>query len=438
MEDTMPRPPKLDPEKALADALAEVVRLFPPEDIRLVAQETGFIQRLRKIDPVVFFWNLILGFSCSAQRTLDALRRQFQTIADVDLVPSSFLDRFSPNLVRFLKTLLERAWKSFCQTSPLTGPLAQFADISIFDGTIVTLFKSLSRIFPGVKSPAAAKITVVMSVRNYNAKSIHIFPGSKADTETVRLGPWVKNHLLLFDLGYFKYQIFARILKNGGSFVSRLKKGANPLIVKVHKTYRGNAISMEGKRLQDVLPALKRQEIDVEVEVSFKHRIYAGEERKDTLQFRLVGRMNAETREYHLYLTNLPENAFSPEQISRLYRGRWFIELLFKELKSRYALDVIKTSKVEVVEALIYAGLLTLTVSKAMFQMYQKAMIRSHRRMTPLRWAAIFYEQVPRLMIRILKKSGVEVSLGDLLAQSMLEAEDPTPDRERLEDVWDL
>ena len=41
-------------------------------------------------------------------------------------------------------------------------------------------------------------------------------------------------------------------------------------------------------------------------------------------------------------------------------------------------------------------------------------------------------------MIRILKKSGVNVSLGDLLAQSMLEAEDPTPDRERPEDVWNL
>lgn len=438
MEDTMPRPPKLDPEKTLADALTEVVRLFPPENIRLAAQETGFIKRLRKVDPVVFFWNLILGFSCSAQRTLDALRRQFQTIADVDLVPSSFLDRFSPNLVKFLRTLLERAWKNFSQTSPLTGPLTQFTDISIFDSTIVTLFKSLSRIFPGVKSPAAAKLLVVMSIRSYNAKSIHIFPGSKADTETLRLGPWVKNHLLLFDLGYFKYQIFARILENGGSFVSRLKKGANPLIVKVHQIHRGNAIPMEGKHLQDVLYSLKRQEIDVEVEVSFKRRIYNEEERKDTLRLRLVGMMNAETGEYHLYLTNLPETTFSAEQISQLYRGRWFIELLFKELKSRYALDVIQTSKQEVVEALIYAGLLTLTVSKAMFLIYQRAMIRSHRKMTPLRWATIFYEQVSRLMIRILKTSGVNISMEALLAQSMLEAEDPTPDRERLEDVWNL
>jgi putative transposase len=33
------------------------------------------------------------------------------------------------------------------------------------------------------------------------------------------------------------------------------------------------------------------------------------------------------------------------KDITKLYGARWDIELLFKELKSRYALDVIETKK---------------------------------------------------------------------------------------------
>ena len=45
-----------------------------------------------------------------------------------------------------------------------------------------------------------------------------------------RLGPWVRGKLLLMDLGYFAYELFARIADNGGFFLSRLKGNANPLI----------------------------------------------------------------------------------------------------------------------------------------------------------------------------------------------------------------
>jgi putative transposase len=53
----------------------------------------------------------------------------------------------------------------------------------------------------------------------------------------LRVGPWVKDIILLFDLGFYKYQLFSRIAENGGFFVSRLKSNSNPLIVGVNLTY---------------------------------------------------------------------------------------------------------------------------------------------------------------------------------------------------------
>ncbi|MGD0955162.1 MAG: transposase [Methanotrichaceae archaeon] len=33
-----------------------------------------------------------------------------------------------------------------------------------------------------------------------------------------------------------------------------------------------------------------------------------------------------------------------PEEVARLYGARWEVEILFKELKSKYALDVVPTA----------------------------------------------------------------------------------------------
>jgi IS4 transposase len=85
------------------------------------------------------------------------------------------------------------------------------------------------------------------------------------DLKTLRIGPWIKDRILLIDLGFYKYQVFTRIKENGGYFVSRLKSNANPLILEVNRTYRGRSIEIQGKHLQDVLNHLKRQVLDVDV-----------------------------------------------------------------------------------------------------------------------------------------------------------------------------
>jgi len=92
------------------------------------------------------------------------------------------------------------------------------------------------------------------------------------------LGPWLKDHNLLIDLGYFKYLFFDRIARYGGYFVSRLKVNANPMIVGINRKWRGNSIDVVGKKLRDILPLLKREVLDVEVEVKFKRRKYRGKQ----------------------------------------------------------------------------------------------------------------------------------------------------------------
>ncbi|MBI3926959.1 MAG: transposase [Armatimonadetes bacterium] len=57
-----------------------------------------------------------------------------------------------------------------------------------------------------------------------------------------------------------------------------------------------------------------------------------------------MGVRNDDTGAYHLYLTNIPADRLSPEDIARTYAARWEVELIFKELKSHYRLEEIPTT----------------------------------------------------------------------------------------------
>jgi len=109
-----------------------------------------------------------------------------------------------------------------------------------------------------------------------------------------------------------------------------------------------------------VLNDLHRDVIDVRAEVSFRRRSYNDSRSGATRTFRVVDVWNSEAEKYHLYMTNLPAAEYSAADIAQLYRARWEVELLFKELKSTYDLDQISTSNPVAVEAHIVVALISL------------------------------------------------------------------------------
>ena len=151
--------------------------------------------------------------------------------------------------------------------------------------------------------------------------------------------------------------------------MSRLKESANPMLVRSLRVHRGRAIDLAGQRWKKVEPLLQREVLDANVEMSFSRRKYAGHRSADTMEVRLVALYDEESRDYHTYVTNIPECVLTPEEVAQLYRARWEIELLFKELKGRYALDQVRTTKSEVVESLIWVAVLTLIISRRLLNL---------------------------------------------------------------------
>jgi IS4 transposase len=367
---------------------------FTPEWILENAKEVEFCKRSRKIDLVSFFWTLLLSFGTGVSRSIADLRRMYEQTSGTRIVPSSFYDRFNSGLAAFLKRAVCYACEVWCEpVEALAGKLADFKDLLVADATVIRLHDFLEKSFPACwtsHTKAALKLHVVMSVLAASPRSVKLTSQRKHEVKVLKVGPWVKDRLMLVDLGYYDFSLFERIKRNGGYFISRLKDNANPLITGVHGKCRGRSIKLVGKRLQEVLPHLKRKSFDVEVDLKVKRREYSGKRNVVTKGFRVAGIWDEKSRAYHIYVTNVPPESLDAQDVARTYRCRWEVELLFKELKNHYRLDQIPSCKRPVVEALVYTAVLTLILSRCiLFAMRRAAGVRSSRS-PERRWAATF------------------------------------------------
>ncbi|MDF0591792.1 IS4 family transposase, partial [Candidatus Methanocrinis natronophilus] len=226
--------------------MMELCALFPPEWLRGKAKETELIKRERKIDPVYMFWSLSIGYGVFLHRTLAALKRDYERYSNQILSDSSWYYRFTPELVAFLRECVVRGVEYSAQEPgrTLSDRLSVFEDVVIQDSTVVRLHSKLAKIWPATRSrkvAAGVKISVLTSAVACSPKSVALFSEKTNEIKTLRIGPWIKDRILLIDLGFYKYQMFTRIKENGGYFVSRLKSNANPLIIETHRTCRGRS-----------------------------------------------------------------------------------------------------------------------------------------------------------------------------------------------------
>lgn len=377
-------------------AVRRVLRkMFPSTELLRLARETGAVQRERKVKIVSLFWTLVLGFGVGRKRTISGLRRAYEKTTGQPIEESSFYNRFNRGLLKMMKEcVVDALTKSIGVGRRLRGRMAAFRDVIMTDSTIVRLHELLADVYPANRTnhtKAALKTHVIVSVTGAGRQSVRITSERKHDGPVFRVGRWVAHKLLLFDLGYFNYHLFSCIDRNKGYFVSRLKANANPTIVAINRKYRGRAVDVVGHKLRDVLGRLKRAILDVEVEVRFRKRRYAGKRRYGTARLRLVAVRDERTGQYHTYVTNVSSDKLAAEDIQATYALRWQMELLFKELKTHYRLDDMPSRKRVVVEILLYAAIVTLLVSRRFLAVLRQRLAPDQaERLRHQRWASVF------------------------------------------------
>ncbi|MFC7126517.1 IS4 family transposase [Halovenus rubra] len=350
------------PDSVVVD---RIQRAFPSDELRERARATNLVERERKFDIVALFYTLTFGFAAGTDRSLQAFLERYVEMADCDkLSYAAFHDWFEPGFVALLREILDDAIENLdTGRAELNGRLERFRDVLIADATIVSLYQDAADVYAATgDDQAELKLHLIESLSTGLPTRFRTTDGTTHDRSQLPTGEWVADALILLDLGFYDFWLFDRIDQNDGWFVSRVKDNANFEIVEELRTWRGNSIPLEGESLQDVLDDLQRQEIDVRITLSFERKRGSGA--STTRTFRLVGLRNKESEEYHLYLTNLGKEDYSAPDIAQLYRARWEVELLFKELKSRFGLDEINTTDTYIIEALIIMAAISLMMSR--------------------------------------------------------------------------
>jgi IS4 transposase len=355
----------------------ELNSLIPPRPVRDHSRATGLIDRHRHIDPTPFLWTFLFG-STQDDGSVATVQDLYKVFTADDVAYSSIQQWITPELSDLLVDLIDYVSVELGRTeSSLGGRYSRFRDVLIPDATICTLSAESVEDFAGFGNDhAGAKLHLVESLASAAPILDSITNARTQETTQLEIGEWIEDSLAMFDLGYLDYDRLGRIEDNNGSFVCRLTADANPPIVDEPRTLRGNSIDLEGMHLQEVLPDLYRQTIDVTATV--------GADRDDPhlpYDLRVIGVRHQDSEdvpayrddvdadhEYHLYATNLPREVFAPRELAALYSNRWSIETVIQELKEVFGLEEIPVRREAAVTCFLLAALLMLLVSRLLLR----------------------------------------------------------------------
>jgi len=379
-------------------------RILPYLRILELARSTGFCQRIRILHPVMFLQMVTFAPCRHSHATVAEIWRTYKDLTGVEIAYSSFVDRLNDSAARFFAAVLND-----CMRSPVSGMTlelqeryARFATVFIQDSTIIRLSKKLADRFPAVRSKTTAgvKVACLLNVLASGPRTVSIVPERRAEIKTLRIGRWVAGSLLLVDLGFYAYHLFARIHENRGFFVSRVKKASNLRIEAVHSPMDANlCASLIGQNLLSAIPGLGIQSFDATVSVQLKRRVYRGKRRRERYTFRCVGRVHPDTGEWRWYLTNLSSEEFTVDEIAKLYRFRWEIETLFDEAKNECNLGDIAVKREGASMALLYAMLIRQVILKRVYLVLRTLLDeKTRQKLSPDLFGRGFIEQMDLLL----------------------------------------
>jgi hypothetical protein len=221
--------------------------------------------------------------------------------------------------------------------------------IEIFDSTTISLFsdilKCVGRNPKNNKKKGGIKAHTIINVDEKVPKVIWFTQASVHDHYLLKKLKFDPNTIYVFDKGYVDYNVFYQFCQNQTGFVTRIKKNANYTIIQ------------ENEITEEIHSGVVSDEI-IEMNVKINNQT-------EKLRLRKITFYDRKEHKKFEFISNLFE--MRADMIAAIYKTRWQIELLFKQLKQNFPLKYFLGDNQNSIKIQIYCALivnLLLTVIK--------------------------------------------------------------------------
>jgi len=346
-------------------------RLLPDHVLDALGDATRFIRRLRQISASTFVWSVVLSCFGQGSPGFEQARQWFCRLTGGHVWPRPFQMRFkSDAAVRLFERAFEQAVVPWRNVRRLPHhPLAKlFPDIVLWDSSLVQVADSLrTQGFRGARAAAASlKVALGISLWALLPVVARVVPGNRHDMILFPpLDLFQPGTLLLFDKGFACYDRLRTIASAGLYYLCPMRLNGNAQIVAVHHApafVRRALRKNPDVALRDLLPAKKRVGRVWDLDVLVRPQANATD--KTWIRTRLVIAPGPDG-EQRPYLTNLAPSLWKAPALRELYRLRWQIELVFKELKQHVNLTSVPTKDPRAVQVFVWASIIALALSRA-------------------------------------------------------------------------
>jgi len=332
--------------------------------------DVKFCRRQRILTP--FRLGLALIATCASQRveTLADFHCGFNALFGTTVTYKAFYNQLAKlHFADFARTMAARLISEM--TLHVLGfekgrAFGEFRHIILQDGSSFAIHDGLREVFPGrfkTVKPAAVELHTTMDVLCDAPTTVVLTPDTASEQAFLPEPASLRGSLLLADRGYVDLHYLRRVQAEEGCFLIRAKAGMNPQVVEAFREDGKRLHSLRNKRLKAIhtqLPKRQRVELGVQWQVD-----------GDPLYLRLIISWHARTKSFCYFLTNLPPQRYPLEVICRAYKWRWQVELLFKEWKSYANLHAFDTTKVAIVEGLIWTAIAAAALKRFLAHMTQ-------------------------------------------------------------------
>jgi hypothetical protein len=216
-------------------------------------------------------------------------------------------------------------------------------NLRIIDSSTIQLFSEILRgvgrkPLDGARRKGGIKVHAMMNAFSGVAEFVRITEARENDRKFLYHLKPVRNSWLVFDKAYTIYNQFSKWADQKIWIVTRMKDNAVYHVVKVitDKTKKKNARGV-----------LKEQYITVAEKI--------GNKKIGRLKLRRIVFKTAEGKEY-VYVTN--NFTLPASQIATIYKNRWMIELLFKQIKQNFPLRYFWGESPNAIKSQVYCVLI--------------------------------------------------------------------------------